>query len=226
MQVTSEAVETLIDQFARLPGIGRKTARRLAAFVLKMPRADVVRIAEALISAKDRVRYCSVCFNLADNDPCAICASSRRDHSLVCVVEEPADVMALERTNEFNGVYHVLGGVISPLDGIGPDELKIRELVARVAASRASRKPEHEDGDTTREVASQSDTPSLPAISEVILAVNPNVEGDTTAYYVSQLLQPFDVKISRLAHGIPVGSDLEFADEATLGRALAGRVDL
>ena len=199
MQVTSEAVEALIDQFARLPGIGRKTARRLAAFVLKMPREEVVRIAEALISAKDRVKYCSVCFNIADNDPCAICVSTRRDQSVVCVVEEPADVMALERTNEYNGVYHVLGGAISPLDGIGPDDLKIRELVERVAASDATK------------------------IGEVILAVNPNVEGDTTAYYISQLLQPFGVSVSRLAHGIPVGSDLEFADEATLGRALEGR---
>jgi recombination protein RecR len=203
MQVTSEAVEALIDQFARLPGIGRKTARRLAAFVLKMPRAEVVRIAEALISAKDRVKHCSICFNLADEDPCVICASPRRDHTTICVAEEPADVMALERTNEFSGVYHVLGGAISPLDGIGPDELKIRELVERVARPK---------------LADQ--------VREVILAVNPNVEGDTTAYYIGQLLQPFDVKISRLAHGIAVGSDLEFADEATLGRALEGRVSL
>lgn len=216
MQVTSEAVEALIDQFARLPGIGRKTARRLAAFILKMPRAEVVRIAEALISAKDRVRNCSVCYNLTDNDPCAICASTRRDHSVVCVVEEAADVMALERTNEFDGVYHVLGGVISPLDGIGPDELKIRELVERVAKSQ---KGGEEDGGDGEHADSQR-------ISEVILAVNPNVEGDTTAYYLAQLLQPFGVKMSRLAHGIPVGSDLEFADEATLGRALSGRVGL
>jgi recombination protein RecR len=216
MQVTSEAVEALIDQLARLPGIGRKTARRLAAFILKMPRAEVVRIAEALISAKDRVKHCSICFNLADNDPCAICASTKRDHSVVCVVEEPADVMALERTNEFSGVYHVLGGAISPLDGVGPEELKIRELVARISgrsAQDASGNP-NEDGMEPTE------------IQEVILAVNPNVEGDTTAYYISQLLQPFGIKISRLAHGIPVGSDLEFADEATLGRALAGRTNI
>ncbi len=202
MQVTSEAVEALIDQFARLPGIGRKTARRLASFVLKMPRAEVVKIAEALISVKDRVRTCSVCFNLTDDDPCAICSSPRRDHSVVCVTEEPADVMALERTNEFTGVYHVLGGSISPLDGIGPDELKIRELVERVAG------------------------PQSVEIAEVILAVNPNVEGDTTAYYISRLLQPFGIKVSRLAQGIPVGSDLEFADEATLGRALEGRIEI
>jgi recombination protein RecR len=215
MQVTSEAVEALIDQLARLPGIGRKTARRLAAFILKMPRAEVARIAEALISAKDRVKHCSICFNLADDDPCAICASSKRDSSIVCVVEEPADVMALERTNEFSGVYHVLGGAISPLDGIGPEELKIRELVARISGGSA---------DGTQEDGPNED--ERPRILEVILAVNPNVEGDTTAYYISQLLQPFGVRISRLAHGIPVGSDLEFADEATLGRALAGRTKI
>lgn len=206
MQITSEAVETLIEQFAKLPGIGRKTARRLASFVLKMPRGEVVKIAEALIAAKDRVKYCAICFNVADNDPCAICVSPRRDPTTICVVEEPADVMALERTNEFSGVYHVLGGVISPLDGVGPDALNISELVARVARNSS--------GDDQVKV------------TEVILAVNPNVEGDTTAYYIGQLLQPFGVKVSRLARGIPVGSDLEFADEATLGRALEGRVTI
>jgi recombination protein RecR len=203
MQVTSEAVETLVEQFAKLPGIGRKTARRLTAYVLKMSRQDVVRLADALVSAKDRVKLCSICFNVADDDPCAICASSRRNHEIICVVEEPSDLMAVERTNEYQGVYHVLGGVISPLDGIGPEDLKIRELVARVAGGGEGRE-----------------------VREVILAVNPNVEGDTTAYYIGQLLQPFGVRITRLAHGIPVGSDLEFADEATLGRALEGRVGL
>ena len=203
MQVTSEAVETLVEQFAKLPGIGRKTARRLTAYVLKMSRHDVVRLADALVSAKDRVKLCSICFNVADDDPCAICASSRRNHEIICVVEEPSDLMAVERTNEYQGVYHVLGGVISPLDGIGPEDLKIRELVARVSGAGEG-----------------------PQVREVILAVNPNVEGDTTAYYIGQLLQPFGVRITRLAHGIPVGSDLEFADEATLGRALEGRVGL
>ncbi|HUF08703.1 MAG TPA: recombination mediator RecR [Rhodothermales bacterium] len=203
MQVTSEAVETLVEQFAKLPGIGRKTARRLTAYVLKMSRQDVVRLADALVSAKDRVKLCSVCFNVADDDPCAICSSSRRNHEIICVVEEPSDLMAVERTNEYQGVYHVLGGVISPLDGIGPEDLKIRELVARISGAGEG-----------------------PQVREVILAVNPNVEGDTTAYYIGQLLQPFGVRITRLAHGIPVGSDLEFADEATLGRALEGRVGL
>lgn len=203
MQITSEAVEALVEQFAKLPGIGRKTARRLTAYVLKMPRQEVVRLAEALVSAKDRVKLCSVCFNVTDHDPCAICSSARRSHSVICVVEEPSDLMAVERTNEYDGVYHVLGGVISPLDGIGPEDLKISELVARISGA-------------------SGDEP----VKEVILAVNPNVEGDTTAYYIGQLLQPFGVRITRLAHGIPVGSDLEFADEATLGRALEGRVGL
>ncbi len=202
MQVTSEAVEALVEQFAKLPGIGRKTARRLTSYVLKMSREEVVRLADALVSAKDRVKLCSVCFNVTDDDPCAICSSTRRNQDLICVVEEPSDLMAVERTNEYSGVYHVLGGVISPLDGIGPEDLKIRELIARVS-----------NADSSGE-------------KEVILAVNPNVEGDTTAYYIGQLLQPFGVKITRLAHGIPVGSDLEFADEATLGRALEGRVGL
>lgn len=203
MQFTSESVEDLVEQFAKLPSIGRKTARRLTAFVLKMPKHEVQELADALVALKERVRFCTICFNVTDHDPCPICASSKRDQSTVCVVEEPNDVMALERTQGFNGVYHVLGGVISPLDGIGPDDLKIRELVARVANPEGTQ-----------------------AISEVILAVNPNVEGDTTAYYVSQLLAPFDVRVSRLARGIPMGGDLEFTDEATLARALEGRVSV
>lgn len=199
MQFTSESVEDLVEQFSKLPSIGRKTARRLTAFVLKMPKSEVQELADALIALKERVKFCTICFNVTDHDPCPICASSKRDQATVCVVEEANDVMALERTQGFNGVYHVLGGVISPLDGIGPDDLKIRELIARVATK---------------------------TISEVILAVNPNVEGDTTAYYVSQLLAPFDVKVSRLARGIPMGGDLEFTDEATLARALEGRVSV
>lgn len=199
MQFTSESVEDLVEQFSKLPSIGRKTARRLTAFVLKMPKSEVQELADALIALKERVKFCTICFNVTDHDPCPICASPKRDQSTVCVVEEANDVMALERTQGFNGVYHVLGGVISPLDGIGPDDLKIRELIARVATK---------------------------TISEVILAVNPNVEGDTTAYYVSQLLAPFEVKVSRLARGIPMGGDLEFTDEATLARALEGRVSV
>jgi len=201
MQFSSESVEALVDQFARLPGIGRKTARRLAAFILKQPRADVEAMADALIAVKENVIFCSTCFNVADHDPCPICTSDRRDASVICVVEEPSDLMAIERTGGFAGRYHVLGGAISPLDGVGPEDLRIKELVARVADPNASTE-----------------------VREVILAVNPSVEGDTTAYYVTRLLQPFEVSITRLARGIPIGSDLEFTDEATLTRALEARV--
>ena len=204
MHLTSETVDALVDQLSKLPTIGRKTAQRLAAYILKMPREEVVEIARAMVNAKDRVKACSVCFNVTDDDPCPVCRSDRRDRSVVCVVEEPSDVTALERTGEFRGLYHVLGGVISPLDGVGPDDLHIRELVARVAESRK------EDADAT-------------PIEEVILAMNPNVEGDTTAYYLSQVLAPFGVSATRIARGLPIGGDLEFADEATLSRALEGR---
>ena len=214
MHITSESVEALVEQFSKLPTVGRKTAQRLAAYVLKMPREEVVEIARALVAVKDRVKECSVCFNITDTDPCPICRSEKRTRSVLCVVEEHSDVVALERTNEFRGLYHVLGGVISPLDGIGPDDLKIRELVARVAA-----KPEpQEDAEGVAEDA----VPYQP-VQEVILAMNPNVEGDTTAYYISQLLQPLGINVTRIARGLPIGGDLEYADEATLTRALEGR---
>ncbi|WP_456429555.1 recombination mediator RecR [Rhodocaloribacter sp.] len=223
MQFTSESVEALVEQFTRLPTIGRKTAQRLAAFVLKMPREEVVELAKALVAVKDRVRHCVICFNVSDDDLCPICRSTRRDHRVICVVEEPNDVLALERTNEYYGVYHVLGGVISPLDGVGPDDLRIRELVARVnpdfRAMTAS-------GEAVREPVPPFGDEEPPAIREVILAMNPNVEGDTTAYYLSQLLKPFDVRVTRIARGLPIGGDLEYADEATLSRALEGRVTL
>lgn len=212
MAFTSETVEALVDQFTRLPTIGRKTAQRLAAYVLKMPREEVVEIARALVAAKDRVKNCAVCGNVADTDVCPICTSARRDATIVCVVEEPNDVMAFERTGEFSGVYHVLGGAISPLDGIGPDDLRIRELVARVSGALAL-------DDAVRAVLPDPDLRP----SEVILATNPNVEGDATAHYLSLLLRPFDVRITRLARGLPIGSDLEYADEATLARALEAR---
>ena len=201
-QYTSRSVEALVEQFSKLPTIGRKTAQRLASYILKMPRTEVVMLAEALVAAKDRVTTCEVCFNVTDATPCPICVSAKRDRAVVCVVEESNDVMAVERTQEFRGLYHVLGGVISPLDGIGPDDLRIRELVTRVAG----------------------DPDSAPA--EIILAMNPNVEGDTTAYYISQLLAPFNVRVTRIARGLPIGGDLEYADEATLSRALEGRVSL
>lgn len=206
MHFTSESVESLVEQFSKLPTIGRKTAQRLAAFVLKMSRDDVQQLADALITVKERVINCSICFNVTDDDPCPICTSDRRDKSLICVVEEPTDVVAIERTHGFKGVYHVLGGVISPLDGIGPDDLRIRELVERLKKSSS-------DDETT-------------SVQEVILAVNPSVEGDTTAYYLSQLVAPFEIKVSRLARGMPIGSNLEFTDEATLTRAIESRVEL
>jgi len=211
MHLTSETVEALVDQFSKLPTVGRKTAHRLVAYVLKMPREDVVELAHALVAVKDRVKACTVCFNVTDDDPCPICLSAKRDRSVICVVEEPNDVLALERTGEYRGLYHVLGGVISPLDGIGPDDLKIRELVARVAS------PVGGDG-----ASEKSDEP----VAEVILAMNPNVEGDTTAYYIGQLLGPLGVQVTRIARGLPIGGDLEYADEATLSRALEGRAGM
>jgi len=198
MLYTSEALQQLIEEFSRLPGIGRKSAQRIALFVLKQPRAEVVRIAKALVNVKDRIRYCSVCCNITEADPCAICASPRRDRSTICVVEEPNDVIALEKTNEFRGLYHVLGGSLSPLDGVGPDELKVKELLARIGEG----------------------------VAEVILAMNPNVEGEATTIYLTRLLKPLGVRVSRIARGLPVGGDLEFADEATLSRALEGRIVL
>lgn len=218
MHATSESVEALIEQFAKLPTVGRKTAQRLAAYVLKMPREEVVELARALVAVKDRVRLCSVCFNVTDTDPCPICRSARRDRSVLCVVEEPNDVLALERTHEFRGLYHVLGGVISPLDGIGPDDLKIRELVARVAAPGGDGAP----AEAAAETVAEAEEPYQP-VREVILAMNPNVEGDTTAYYIAQLLAPLGVAVTRIARGLPIGGDLEYADEATLSRALEGR---
>lgn len=198
MLYTSEALQQLIEEFAQLPGIGRKTAQRLALHILKQPREEVVKMAKALVNVKDRIRYCSSCWNITEVDPCPICSSAKRERSLICVVEEPNDVMAVEKTNEFRGLYHVLGGSLSPLEGIGPDDLKIRELLQRVTGE----------------------------VSEVILALNPNVEGEATTLYLTRLLKPLGVKVSRIARGIPVGGDLEFADEATLTRALEGRIAL
>jgi recombination protein RecR len=195
---TSEALEQLIEEFAKLPGIGRKTAQRLALYILKRPREDAVSMARALVNVKDRIRTCSTCCNITEHDPCPICASAKRDRTLICVVEEPSDVLALEKTNDYRGLYHVLGGSLSPLDGIGPEELKVRELLPRVT----------------------------PDVSEVILAMNPNVEGEATTIYLTKLLKPLGVRVTRIARGIPVGGDLEFTDEATLSRALEGRVTL
>ncbi len=198
MLYTSESVERLVNLLSQLPGIGRKTAQRLALYILKLPRNDVAALSQALSEVKERVRYCSVCYNITEKDPCAICGSPKRDRSLICVVEDPSDVLALEKTNEYQGLYHVLGGSLSPLDGIGPEELKIKELLNRIS-----------DG-----------------VKEVILALNPNVEGEATTIYLSKLLKPLGVKVSRIARGLPIGGDLEFADEATLARALEDRTVL
>lgn len=223
MNFTSESVEALVEQFTRLPTIGRKTAQRLASYVLKMPRAEVVELAKALVNVKDRVMNCSVCNNVTDADPCSICRSHRREHSVICVVEDANDVMALERTNEYRGVYHVLGGVISPLDGIGPDDLSIRELLGRIDPSfqQVSSTDAPANGTVAEHLPAYDGEPST--VEEVILAVNPNVEGDTTAYYIAQLLKPTGVRVTRIARGLPIGGDLEYADEATLSRALEGR---
>jgi len=195
--LTAESIEQLAEQFAQLPGIGRKTAHRLALYVVKMQREEVDTLARALVNVKDKVRYCSICSNITEDDPCPICANTKRDRTAICVVEEPTDVLALERTNEFKGLYHVLGGALSPLDGIGPEDLRIKELLRRIEAS---------------------------TIEEIILALNPDVEGEATTLYISKLLKPLGLKVTRIARGLPVGTDLEFADEATLGRALEGRI--
>lgn len=216
LHFTSESVEALVEQFAKLPTVGRKTAQRLAAYVLKMSREEVVELAEALVAVKDRVMACSACYTVTDTDPCPICRSVRRDRSVICVVEEPNDVLALERTHEFKGLYHVLGGVISPLDGIGPEDLRMRELVARIGQAAIGNRvaPGGGDGEEGAEPV---------AVREVILALNPNVEGDATAIYLTQLLRPLGVHVTRIARGLPIGGDLEYADEATLSRALEGR---
>jgi len=234
MQFTSESVETLVEQFTKLPTIGKKTARRLANYVLKMPREEVETIANALVAVKEDVQRCSTCYVVADRDPCPICSSEKRDASTICVVEESSDLTAIEQTNEYRGVYHVLGGVISPLDGVGPDDLRVHELASRIdpsfedtsatAASEEASAKDAADGDPSANgEVTESETESESPVDEVILAVNPNVEGDTTAYYISQLLEPFDVRVTRIARGLPIGGDLEYADEATLSRALEGR---
>lgn len=199
MSVYAAPLQRLIDELGKLPTIGPKTAQRLAFYMLSMSPADAQALAEAILEAKRLIRYCSVCGNITDVDPCAICTSERRNRAVICVVEEPRDIAAMERTREFTGVYHVLQGAISPLDGIGPDDLRIAELLRRVA-----------DG----------------TVQEVIVATNPRVEGEATALYLSRVLKPLGVRVTRIAHGLPVGGDLEYADEVTLARALEGRREL
>jgi recombination protein RecR len=190
------AVQDLIDELGRLPGIGPKSAQRIAFHLLATDPADVARLAAVLVRVKDEVKFCTICGNVAEADECKICRDPRRDESIICVVEEPKDVVAIEKTREFRGRYHVLGGAISPIEGIGPDDLRVRELMVRL-----------QNG----------------AITELILATDPNLEGEATATYLARLVKPMGLKVTRLASGLPVGGDLEYADEVTLGRAFEGR---
>jgi recombination protein RecR len=195
-----EPVARLIEALQRLPGIGPKTAQRLTFFLLKRPVEEVRELSEALVAVKDRIVYCQTCFNVTDEDPCRLCRDPGRDSRLICVVEEPNDLLAMERTGEFRGRYHVLLGALSPLDGIGPEDLKVRELLARLDTGAGT--------------------------AEVILATNPNVEGEATALYLAKLLRPLGVKVTRIARGLPVGGDLEYADQVTLSKALEGRREI
>lgn len=194
-----EPIAKLIDAFTRLPGVGPKTAGRLAFHVLRMKEEDVLDFAKSLVNAKRNLHYCSICCNITDIDPCRICQDKSRDVAVICTVQEPKDLVAMERTKEFQGYYHVLHGAISPMEGIGPDDIRIAELLRRLSDER---------------------------VQELILATNPNIEGEATAMYLSRLVKPFGIKVTRIAHGLPVGGDLEYADEVTLSKALEGRREL
>lgn len=195
MFTSASTVERLVNSLAKLPGIGRKTAARLAFHILKMPKNEAVELAETIIEVKSKVGFCTICNNISETDPCNLCTDPRRRRDVICVVEQAMDVAALEKAEGFNGLFHVLGGRLSPLDGIGPDDLKIKELLHRLESE----------------------------VTEIILATNPNVEGEATASYLSRLLKPLGLKVTRIARGLPVGSDLEYADSVTLTRALEGR---
>jgi recombination protein RecR len=192
------AIEKLIEEFAKLPGIGYKTAQRLTIHILNLPGEEVTEFAEALIKARGTIKYCSICGNFTDSDPCAICSNTNRDKSTICVIEQPKDIMSIEKVKEFNGVYHVLHGNISPMAGRGPEDIKLKELIRRINGE----------------------------VKEVIVATNPNIEGEATAMYISKILKPLGVKVTRIAHGIPVGGDLEYADEITLSKAIEGRTEI
>lgn len=195
MEVYPVSIEKLIEEFAKLPSIGKKSAQRLTLHILNLPKDEVEEFANALVKARGTIKYCSVCGNFTDTDPCAICSNPNREKDIICVVEQPKDIMTMEKVKEFNGLYHVLHGTISPMQGRGPQDIRIRELVARMS------------GD----------------VKEVIVATNPTIEGEATAMYISKILKPLDVKVTRIAAGIPVGGDLEYADEVTLSKALEGR---
>ena len=199
MSYYSPSIEKLIENFEKLPSIGNKTAARLAFYILDRPDQEVQEFVDAIINDKKNLKYCSKCFNISDTDPCEICSNPRRDESVICVVEDVKDIVAMERTHEFNGLYHVLHGSISPMNGVGPDDIKIKELLSRLM-----------DG----------------TVKELILATNPRVEGEATAMYISKLVKPMGIKVTRIAHGIPVGGDLEYTDEVTLSKALEGRREL
>ena len=190
----------LINELSKLPGIGGKTAQRLAFHILSLTDTEAKSLAESIVTAKENLRYCSVCGNLTDRDPCLICDDASRDHSMICVVETPQDVMAMERIREYNGLYHVLHGAISPAEGIGPNEINLKSLITRLQGNDA--------------------------VKEIIIATNPNIEGEATAMYISRLIKPSGIKVTRIAHGIPVGGDLEYADEVTLLKAMEGRREL
>lgn len=192
-------IANLIEELSKLPGVGRKTAQRLAFYILEMEPMEAEKLANSIVSAKEKIRYCSICSNLTDEDPCYICRNSKRDPSTICVVQGPRDVVAMEKTREYNGLYHVLQGAISPMDNIGPNDITIKELLKRIESGN---------------------------VNEVILATNPTVEGEATAMYISKLLKPMGIKTTRIAHGIPVGGDLEYYDEVTLSKALEGRREL
>ena len=195
-QSSPEPISSLIEEFNKLPSIGPKSAARLTYYLLRMPEVEARSLAEAILAVKENVVLCSVCQNITDSDPCRICADTQRDHCVTCIVEEPLDILAIERTRKYTGVYHVLHGVISPADGIGPDDLKLKELLLRIQNSD---------------------------INEIILATNPNLEGEATAMYIQRLIAPMGIRVTRLARGLPAGGDLEYADEITLTRALEGR---
>ena len=195
----ADPLARLIEELSKMPTVGPKTAQRLAFYILRLPTEDAERLSQAILDAKARIHYCSVCFHITDVDPCAICANVSRNRTMICVVEDPRDVFAMERTREYRGLYHVLHGAISPLDGIGPDDLKIAELLHRV-----------QQGEVT----------------EVIVATNSRVEGEATAIYLAKILKPLGIKVTRIAHGLPVGGDLEYADEVTLAKALEGRREM
>lgn len=198
MEFYPVSIEKLIEEFAKLPGIGHKTAQRLTLHVLNLPKEEVDEFAGALVKARGTIRYCSVCGNFTDKDPCSICSNPNRNKEMICVVEQPKDIISMEKVREYNGMYHVLHGTISPMAGRGPDDIKLRELVSRINGE----------------------------VKEVIVATNPNVEGEATAMYISKILKPLGVKVTRIAHGIPVGGDLEYADEVTLSKSLEGRKEI